>query len=282
MTGSESLLTALLPDFVDGWEVLEEDQVFDRESLYEYIDGGAELYLSYGFHEVVNRRYANPEQPDIIVDLFDMGSSPNAFGVFTHSRETVEDDFGQGSTYTEGLLLFWKDRFYVSILASPETPELKAAVFDLARKIDSAIEREGPLPAILTLLPRESLLEESIRYFHHHIWLNAHYYIADQNILHIDENTEAVLAKYGEPDDRSILLLVMYQTEENAERAHRDFVTHYLPDLSREPVIRIEDGTWTGCRLHGELIILVFDAPTEDRVDRLMKAVQERFEQSGG
>jgi hypothetical protein len=280
MTGSESLLAALLPDSIEGWEILEEDQVYDRESLYEYIDGGAELYLSYGFSKVVNRRYSKAGRPDIIVDLFDMGTSPNAFGVFSHSRETVEDNFGQGSSYTEGLLLFWKDRYYVSILASPETAESREVMFDLARKIEGAIDREGPLPAILTLLPRESLVEESIRYFHHHIWLNSHYYIADQNILHIDENTDAVLAKYGETGERSLLLLVIYQREGDAERAYRDFTVNYLPDLSREPVIQIEDGTWTGCELEGELIILVFDAPTEDRVNRLMKEVQERFRQS--
>jgi len=93
MGESESGLAALLPGAVGDWRVTEPDQTYDRENLYTYIDGGAELYLSYGFKKVVNRKYSNPGQPRIVLDLFDMGTSQNAFGVFAHSRETVDSTF---------------------------------------------------------------------------------------------------------------------------------------------------------------------------------------------
>ena len=56
----------------------------------------------------MSKTYQKEGQPEIIVDLFDMGTSQNAYGVFSHARETVEQNFGQGSQYTEGLLIFWK------------------------------------------------------------------------------------------------------------------------------------------------------------------------------
>ena len=68
-TGSD--LMALLPDMVEGWNITEEDHIYDRENLYAYINGGAELYLSYGFKQVVNRMYSVPDQPDILLDIFD-------------------------------------------------------------------------------------------------------------------------------------------------------------------------------------------------------------------
>ena len=105
-----------------------------RDNLYDYINGGAELYLSYGFNKVINRTYLRPEQPDIVVDLFDMGTSQNAYGVFSHSMETVDAAYGQGSQYSEGLLLFWKDRYYVSIMSYPETTESKKALLALGQK----------------------------------------------------------------------------------------------------------------------------------------------------
>jgi hypothetical protein len=193
-----SSLALLLPDIIEGWNVVENDHTYNPETLYDYIDGGAELYLSYGFNEVLSRRYTKYEQPDIVVDIFDMGTSHNAYGTFSHSRETLDSTFGQGSEYAEGLLLFWKDRYFISILTFPETVESKKAIFQLARIIEKAIPNEGPLPQILDILPQKSLVPESIRYFHHYIWLNSYYYVADQNILHIDEKTDALLAKYGE------------------------------------------------------------------------------------
>jgi hypothetical protein len=265
---------ALLPDSSLGWKRTDQDHVYGRENLYDYIDGGAELYLSYGFTRLVSRTYAKPGQPEIVLDVFEMRSSSEAFGVFSHSREKEEKDFGQGSQYAGGLLLFWKNNFFISILASPETQESRDATFDLARRIDRAIPAEGPLPALLDLLPEKDLARETIRYFHHHIWLNSYYFIATDNILHIDETTDAVLARYGERGTRSLLLLVRYRDGEAAKAAYDDFVQHYLPELGEKPLMRIEDGTWTGCRLWGDLLAVVFNAPTEAAVSRLIEAVE--------
>jgi len=275
MGKGRSDLTLLLPDAAEGWIFAAKDHTYNRNNLYDYIDGGAELYISYGFKRVISRTYSKPGQPDIVVDLFDMGTSQNAFGVFSHSRETVDNTFGQGSQYAEGLLLFWKDRYYVSILVFPETVESKRAVFNLARKIEMAIAKEGSLPEILTLLPQQSLVRESIRYFRHYVWLNSHYFVADRNILHINEDTDALLAKYGEGKTRSILLLVKYKNDKDAKRAYNNFVGYYLPDLSKRRTVQIEDGTWTSCQLTGNLLIIVFNAPMKDKALHLIEAVQK-------
>jgi hypothetical protein len=270
--------TALaLPDALEGWKVSAKDQTYNRDTLYEYIDGGAELYLSYGFEHVINRTYSKPGQPDMVVDLFDMGSSRNAYGVFSHSRETVDDTFGQGSQYAEGLLLFWKDRYYVSILTFPETDESKRAIFDLAGKIESTIAQEGPLPEILEILPERLLIKESIRYFHHHAWLNSHYFVADKNILHINDTTDALLAKYGENKKWHLLLLVNYSSAKDAEHARSDFIKYYLPVLSGRKAVQIEDGTWTACQLEENTLIIVFNASQEDKALQLIEAVHEKM-----
>jgi len=137
MGDPKSDLATLLPDNVEGWNISEKDNIYDRHNLYNYIDGGAELYLSYGFEKVINRIYTAPGQPDILLDLFDIGTSQDAYGVFSHSRETEDETFGQGSQYTAGLLLFWKDHYFVSILAHPETEASKKAIFRLARQFIS-------------------------------------------------------------------------------------------------------------------------------------------------
>lgn len=276
MSQAQTSMEDLLPASVSGWEIAEEDGKYGPDNLYEYINGGAELYISYGFTGALSRIYSRPDQPDITVDVFDMAESRNAFGVFSFSRELVDDEFGQGSQYTAGLMLFWKDRYYVSILASPETPESKKAVYELAAHIDKSIASEGPIPEILSLVPRESLIEESVRYFFHHVWLNAHYFMTDKNILHIDRTTEAVLAKYKREYRRVILLLIQYPDGVKAAQAYNDFAEYYLPELASKPAAQIEDGTWTGCKKKDKLLVVALNAADENEALDLIDAVIDR------
>jgi hypothetical protein len=264
-------MIALLPRAVDGWKATGEDRAYGRENLHEYIDGGAELYLSFDLMRVAGRTYVREGQPDIIADIFEMESSRDAFGVFSLQRERSDSAFGQGSQYTGGLLLFWKDRYFVSLLASPETMESREAVEKLAREIDAAVPGRGPLPGILSLLPRRSLVPESIRYFHHYAWLNSYYFVAAENILRIDEKTEAVLAKYREGEESAFLLIVRYPDPAAARAARDSFTMHYLRDLPSAKVVRIEDGTWTGCLLEESRLTLVLGASSEASALRLFE-----------
>ena len=274
---TKSAITVMLPDNLYDWKVSLQDLIYNSENLFDYIDGGAEVYLSYGFKKLVTRTYNASNQPNIQVDIFDMGTSQNAFGVFSHSREKEDKKFGQGSQYTSGLLLFWKNRYFISILSYPETEKSKKAVFSLARHIESSIKTEGPLPEILILLPKESLVKESIRYFHHYIWLNSYYFVSHENILHINNKTDALLAKYGKQQKRSILLIVKYMTARHARNAYSDFTKNYLPELKDNPIIQIEDSTWTGCRLVMNYLIIVFNSAYKDNALHLIKRVQKKL-----
>jgi hypothetical protein len=47
------------------------------------MDGAAELYRSYAFKRLMVRRYMKTDHPAIMVELFDMDSSDDAFGIFS-------------------------------------------------------------------------------------------------------------------------------------------------------------------------------------------------------
>ena len=65
-------IRALLPDSIDGWKKKTEDKFYTPENLYDYINGGAELYISYGFIEVISRTYYKENQPELKVEIFEM------------------------------------------------------------------------------------------------------------------------------------------------------------------------------------------------------------------
>ncbi len=265
-------LSKQLPAEINGWKKSAETTFYTPRNLFSYINGGAELYISYSFKHLLAQRYTRADITEITVDVFDMGSSFNAFGVFSHSREDLDHSVAHDveSEYASGLLTFWKGRFYVSILAYPETEKKKKTVLTLGRHIAGLIEEKSKKPPLIHRLPTAHIIKESIRYFHHYIWLNSHFFISDKNILFIDENTEAVLAKYGENGNRYFVLLVSYPDKTKAKAAHRNFLTNYLPD-ARNGIKQLEDGLWTGCSTHGRLVMVVLNAPHVEKVENLLE-----------
>jgi len=261
MSQSLEKLNTVLPAEVSGWKKADPPQAYDKNNLFDYIDGGAELYISYNFQKLLAVRYQAAADEEIVVDIFDMGSSYNAFGLFSHGREREDGLEGQGSEYNAGLLTFWKDRFYVSILAYPETEAKKEIVLGLGRKLADAVPKDGELPPVIGFLPRAHLIPESIRYFHHYIWLNSHFFVASQNILLIDDETQAVLAKYETLDKPFHLLIAQYPDAGKAKEAEQSFLRNYLPDAN-EGISQFPDGRWTACRVEGNRLSIVFNAPS--------------------
>jgi hypothetical protein len=263
----------ILPETIDGWKKSEPPDLYTPQTLSNYIDGGAELYLSYNFKNALSIKYKDSAENEITVDIFDMASSLDAFGVFAHSRETIAADVGQGSEYAAGLLTFWKDRYYVSILAYPETPAKKEIVFNLGRAIAGAIKSEGPLPPIISLLPAENLLPESVHYFHHYIWLNSFYFVSNENVLDITKDTPVALGKYKQAGSNYFLLIVQYPDAVRAEAAARQFKQKVLGDEGAVEK-QLKEGRWTGIQYAGNLVSVVFGAPDELTVRNVLAKIK--------
>lgn len=157
MKNSTANIYPQLPDSIDGWTAGEQNLLNDRKSLYDYIDGGAELYISYGFTSALSRKYIKSDQPDVVVEIFNMLNSKNAYGVFSHARYEEDYTFGQGSQYIGGVLFFWKNNFFVSIMTTEETDESKKLINDLGWIISEMIKGEGDKPEIIDLLPLNGL-----------------------------------------------------------------------------------------------------------------------------
>lgn len=271
-------LIVMLPEAPPEWQMEGEPKQYTPDDLYKYINGGAELYLSFGFQEAASCVYTRDNQPDILLDLFDMGSSQSAFGVFSHSRERLETDFGQGSQSDPGLLIFWKDRYYVSLLANPETPVSRKAVSRIARQIEQTIPETGPLPEILNALPGEGLIEESIRTFQHHAWINTYYTISEENLLDISRKNPAVLAKYNH-DRRRLLLIVAYTGEKAAADAFETFCNAFFKDGEDAGFCseQTADSSWTAAGRVGNHVAVIFQGESRDAVLAFFNRVRRRI-----
>jgi hypothetical protein len=209
-----------IPVEVAGWHGTGDWEVYDTDTIYDYIDGHAEVYMAYGLRRCLSRRYAGPEgEPDIVLDLFEQASPADAFGVFTHDRDGDDVDIGQGGLFRQGWLSFWKGHWFGSVYAEGESEASREAVLALGRAAAAAISEIGEVPPLVAELPEEGLDPRSVRFLHTQEILNGVVYLGYENALRFGPEVDAVVGRYQRPDGGAWLLLVDYPDEAAAKKA---------------------------------------------------------------
>ena len=262
-----------VPKEISGWKVEGQDEFYNRETLYEYIDGGAELYLTYDFQNVFARRYLKQNAPEIVLEIYDMNSSKDAYGIFSSERQDEEVGIGQDSEYGGGLLRFWKKKYFVSILAIGDERTAKPAIFELSKKVSAAIPTTGERPDILKYLPQGNLIQNKVRFFHTHTILNRQYYLSNENILNLDRQTDCVFAPYQIESNKSYLLLIRYLNQTQAKKANKSFLANYLPEAQSAGFVKLENGKWTAAKNASQFLMIVFEAPEKEWASELLSKV---------
>jgi hypothetical protein len=266
-----------LPEQVNGWKAVPKgDRFFDRATIFDYIDGEGEVYRAYSMRRCLSRSYVAPGGPKIVLDLFDMGSSRNAFGVFTHDLDGDRIEIGQGGLYRYGWLRFWKDRFFVSLFTEEEIPEAERSLKELARRLASAIPDEGPIPGILSELPSPGQVKGTTRYFYHPDILNYHYYVSEENILGLGPRVDAVLSEYERGKEKAVLFLAAYPEKGEAQKALREFFKYYLPGADGKGVAQLEDGKWSGAVTWNTHLCVIFESDSRNLAEDLLKQAMEK------
>lgn len=114
-------LTSLMPGEIDGYHRAGQVRSYTRENLYEYVNGHAEYFISAGFTGLSVGEYGKggteTAEPEVVVDIYDMGKSIQAFGVLSdESGGNIMDlqNGLQGFRSPQGVS-FVKGRYYVKI-----------------------------------------------------------------------------------------------------------------------------------------------------------------------
>jgi len=270
------------PPAINGWTWDKEDRIFDRETLYNHIDGAAEVYLSYNFQKALVRRYTKPGHPDIVAEIYRMGSSFDAFGIFSLEQQDPEAGIGQGSEFGGSLLRFWKGNTFVAILGEGEGKDLEAALLELGRKLAEGIKKTGALPEALKFLP-DNLpgfnSRDKLCFLRSHILLNRCYFLSHSNILHLGKETEAVFARYSQGPDKIRLIIIHYPSEAGAEAAFKSFAFAFMPEAWSDHLIRLEDQTWAKAERYRDFIVLVFGSNQAGQAEEISKTILNRIKE---
>jgi hypothetical protein len=299
--------TIHLPETLGAWRRREAPRRITAKDLFAYMDGAGELYLGYGFDHLDVTRYEYPGHGEISVELYWLRTSDDAYGLLSNDWGGERIDLKDGrvlpaaqdpnhaeALYGAGLLRFRNGNLYGRVMADRESADAKKVVLELGR-LATAKREFAPPPRLVTALPaamgaNHRLAADSVCFFRSYLVLNAICFLGVEDILNLDSTGEAVIASYrSEKDSKKRtgvrLLLIRYPGEKEAVAALRRFRREYLEEKGRDRkremtarsgTIEIEDG-WTGYRLAGKNLTLVFEAPDAATVEVFLKGSEVIF-----
>lgn len=201
-SGTAEFLNAEFEDV----DLIRSDEVrtFKGESLFEYINGGAEIYHLYKFTEVSTASYKSGES-EIILDIYEFENADNAFGLFTSIKPPGLGDLRLGveGFSTENSVDFVKGKYIVHIVGYDESKETKSAINNLAVKLDGIVPGSSERPAAFNRFPSENVVLGSehiyAKAFLGRIYLTDVYslqYGSDDNIYTLFLSSDSIGEKY--------------------------------------------------------------------------------------
>ncbi|MGB7296533.1 MAG: DUF6599 family protein [Candidatus Aminicenantales bacterium] len=152
-----------LPD----WEKDGEPQHFAGEDLFNYIDGGAEIYFEYGFRQVIVQDYRAEAGGRLSLEIFEMNSPESAYGIYTFktSRRGKPVPFGDDGQLADYYLNLRKGPFLVTITGLDPAAGAQEALLALARTVEPKIGPAAARPILVSRLPADGLEIQNIKYF---------------------------------------------------------------------------------------------------------------------
>ncbi len=151
---------------ISGWTQTEELQVFSPDNLYDYIDGAADLYLTYEFLELKVAEYRNESKASVIVEIYRHKTPIDAFGIYSQERLANADflDIGIQGYYEEKALNFLNGPYYVKISSANTGAMDREIMVQFAKKIAENLGESKGFPGLLTSFPEEGKVKNAEKF----------------------------------------------------------------------------------------------------------------------
>ena len=146
--------------FAPGWEPSGAERNYAADNLFEYKDGGAEGYLSFGFVHMQGITCAKGGNT-LDIDVSEMRDADSAYGMFAANLDSSQPvaRIGMGGQIQKQSASFAKGKYYVELVETAANPDsddtatMKAFVTGMLEHLEG---RETP-PEVLDWFAKEDL-----------------------------------------------------------------------------------------------------------------------------
>lgn len=171
------------------WIQKDSAEIYSGDDLFYLINGGADVYLEYGFSQVAVARYQNPVANNITVEIYEMEDVGGAYGIFSLNSLGIgkKQDIGDRSFLYDYNIDIWKGRYLIRATVARRDAGVMDTLLIFAREIDQKIESSGDLPKILHTIDFDDKDFYQVRYFRGQIALSNIFNFGHGSIAAFDE-----------------------------------------------------------------------------------------------
>jgi hypothetical protein len=269
-------LERLLPEPSEVGAAPTGEQKFFSSDLYQYSDGGADVYLDYGLVAMLHEEY-KAASTDITLDIYNMGAPANAFGIY--AAESSPDyhflPIGAEGYGTNEILNFFQDEFYVKLSAFSDKEKTGPVLERFARAVSQRIGPAAPMPQFLSLFPPQNLVGHSCRFM-------------KKSPLGHDFLAPAIMASYALGEKPTSLVISKAPDANGAAQRVGQLRDYFGRSGKVAPQTELAPGAFSGSnQFEGEAVffalgsyaILCINPPPNP--ESFLKAVMERITENG-
>jgi len=168
-TGIASSQDITMPE-LSGYKKSLNYPVFKPENLWDFINGAAENYLSYGFVDLHVAEYKKGKNV-IKLEIYKHSDNTMAFGIYSTERSPSFRfmNIGAQGYIVDGAVNFFKGDYYVKIRTYSKNEKTIQDAESLALKVSNMIAGESKMPGVLSKFPdtgkrinEETYINESV------------------------------------------------------------------------------------------------------------------------
>jgi hypothetical protein len=141
-------------------------RIFSGDSLWEYIDGGAELYHQYNFAEVAIAEYKG-DKVELVADIYRFDNATDAYGIYSILRPEKPNIviMGVEGFSASAAIVFVKGAYLVKVFAYEDSESSNKAMVGLAQELNNQIPGASNRPNSFLLFPVNNRIGARDKYF---------------------------------------------------------------------------------------------------------------------
>ena len=197
------------PGFAPEWVKAGPLRTFTGQDLFNQIDGGAELFLEFGFARLRVQAYTR-DKAELTLDVYEMEGAASALGVYLMKmgNETPYPEVSARNSSEEAQLTIVKGRFFVQVDNLGDVPASKAEAVALANAFLAGVAEESAVTP-LGGLPAEGKVSGSERLVRGPYALQPYFTFGEGDILSLGGRIFGALAEYRMPDGSAFTRLII-------------------------------------------------------------------------
>jgi hypothetical protein len=149
-----------------GWTRSGKADFFDKNTLFNLVDGEAEAYFPYGFKGAVSATYTQggDKGKEANVELYEMGSLLDAYGIYSSMRdaESKQVDLGAEGFGDTTQIMFYVDKYFVKVRI--DSTAAKGELLSFAKAVADVLPADKKKPAQLALVAIPNFVPRSDQY----------------------------------------------------------------------------------------------------------------------